>query len=305
MAEFVSPAPGATLAGAVQVFTWDLGGIPVEATWIYAGSSVGGSDHGRRQVGTATEASLGGLPVDGADVFVRVWYKLTAGWEFIDTTYRAASEIGGPAFVSPAPGGRLEGASHPFAWTTGGLDVDRWWLYVGSEAGGSDIAAQRIDPLGGQSQDRVGVTVAGLPTDESTVHTRLYYQTGGFWYFLDQTFVAAPERVPTRDELTKALQGLVGVVADGDVGPLTRAALNRNWLGRPASFDPSFAARFENAPGLIEWVQRRVAAQGGPTVRVSGAFDVETEAALKAHLNRGGVVAVESFLTLLEPSAIS
>jgi hypothetical protein len=298
--QFISPRPGASLDGSIQVFTWDLGGIPVELTWIYAGSSTGASDYGRRQVGAATEASLGGLPTDGSEVFVRVWYKTTIRWQFIDATYRAASSARLPAFIAPAPGGRLEGASQSFRWIPGSLAVDRWWLYVGNDVGGSDLGVARVDSLSGRPQTEYGATVGGLPTDERTVHVRLYYRTGGSWYFDDQTFQAAPERVPTKDELTKELQGLVGVTADGDVGPRTRAALNRNWLGRPASFDPSFAARFQNDTDLIRWVQGRILAQGGPTIRVTGEFDLGTEAAIKTHLNRGGVVAAESFLTLLD-----
>lgn len=304
-ARFVSPQPGATLDGAIQIFTWDLGGIPVELTWIYAGSTLGGSDYGRRQVGADTEGSLGGLPSDGSEVFVRVWYKTTARWLFVDATYRAASSERGPAFVSPRVGGPLDGVAQTFRWVSGALKVDRWWLYVGSELGGSDLAAARVDPLGGRPQTEFAVTVGGLPTDESTVHTRLYYQAGGSWYFSDQTFQAAPERQPTRDELTKELQRLVGVTADGDVGPRTRAALNRNWLGRPASFDPSFAARFQNDEDVIRWVQGRVVAQGGSSIQINGEFDRATEAAVRSHLDRGGVVAAESFLTLLDPNAIS
>lgn len=303
--QFTSPTPGTTLGGSIQVFTWDLGGIPVEFTWIYAGSSLGGSDYGRRQVGANTEASLGDLPADGSEVFIRVWYKTTTSWQNIDATYRAAASARLPTFTAPVPGGRLEGASHTFRWIPGALTVDRWWLYVGSDIGGSDLGVARVDALGGRPQTEFATTIGGLPTDERTVHVRLYYRTGGSWYFDDQTFQAAPERVPTRDELTKELQRLVGVTADGDVGPLTRAALNRNWLGRPASFDPSFSARFQNSSDLIRWVQGRVLAQGGPTIRVTGEFDLGTEAAIKSHLNRGGVVAAESFLTLLDPAPIS
>ncbi|MEM7323880.1 MAG: hypothetical protein AAF531_12405 [Actinomycetota bacterium] len=302
---FVSPQPGSDLDGAIQVFTWDLGGIPVEFTWIYAGSSLGGSDYGRRQVGADTEASLGGLPVDGSTVFVRVWYKTPAEWLFIDATYPAAGSAGLPAFVSPVSGGRLDGASHRFRWTPGALRVDRWWLYLGSEESGSDLGVFRVDTLGGVPQTEFSVTVGGLPTDERTVHARLYYRTGESWYYSDHTFIAAPERVPTKEELTRELQQLVGVTADGDVGPITRAALNRNWLGRPASFDPSFAARFTNDPDLIRWVQGRVVARGGPDGGVSGVFDTATETAVVAHLDRGGVVAVESYLTLLDRPTIS
>lgn len=298
---FLTPESGTTLDGSVQVFTWDLGGIPVDSTWLYAGSALGGADHARRQVGAATEGSLGDLPTDGSDVFVRVWYRSSGQWRSIDARYRAASSSGLPVFLSPRSGGRLQGSTQTFRWSHGRLTVDTWWLYLGSDVGGSDFAAARVDVLGGARQTEFATTVGGLPTDERTINARLYFLTGGSWYYLDETFSAAPEEQPTGDELTRELQRLVGVTADGVVGPRTRAALNRNWLGRPASFDPSFAARFTNTPALVRWVQGRVAAQGGPAARVTGVFNTDTEAAVERHLGRGGVVAAESYLTLLEP----
>ena len=42
---------------------------------------------------------------------------------------------------------------------------------------------------------------------------------------------------PDRDTLIRQLQTLVGTDADGIVGPLTLAALNRNWLGNDTSYD--------------------------------------------------------------------
>lgn len=297
---FTSPTPGAMLDGAIQIFTWDLGGIPVELTWIYAGSSLGGADYSRRQVGADTEGSLGDLPTDGSEVFVRVWYKTGGQWLSFDATYRAAASDRAPTFISPRPGGQLDGPTHTFRWTPASLRVDRWWLYVGTEVGGSDLAASRVDTLGGGTQTEFAATVGGLPTDESTIHTRLYYLAGGSWYFSDQTFSAAPERQPTKAELTRELQGLVGVAADGIVGPQTRAALNRNWLGRSSSFDPSFAAKLTNDPNLVRWVQGRVAVRSGEVVRVSGVFDADTETAVRDHLDRGGVIAAESYLTLLD-----
>lgn len=297
----LSPASGSTLDGSIQVFTWDLGGIPVDSTWLYAGSAIGGSDHGRRQVGADTEGSLGDLPVDGSDVFVRVWYRTGGQWRSLDARYRAAASDGLPQFVSPRPDGRLQGSTQTFRWNPGRLNAAAWWLYVGDDVGGSDYAAVRVDGTNGDDRSELAATVGGLPTDERTINARLYFLTGGSWYFLDRIFQAAPEEVPTRDELTRQLQRLVGVTADGDVGPQTRTALNRNWLGRPSSFDPSFSARLTNTPALVRWVQERVIAQGGPAVRVTGVFNAETETAVKAHLGRGGVVAAESYVRLLEP----
>ncbi|MEM7274137.1 MAG: hypothetical protein AAF547_13720 [Actinomycetota bacterium] len=299
----VFPRPGANLDGAIQTFRWDLGGIPVELTWLYAGSSAGASDYGRRQVGADTEGSLGDLPADGSSVFVRVWYKTGGQWFSIDATYGAATSDGLPTFTRPVANAALAGTTQEFRWRAGRLAVDAWWLYLGTEPGGSELAAVQSGPATGGGT--VSATVGGLPTADAgatdTLAARLYYLVGGSWYFHDTEFRLAPTRVPTRAELTRELQRLVGETADGVIGPRTRAALNRNWLGPVDGFDASFAARFANDPDLVRWVQERVVTRGGPDLRVTGTYDTETAAAVAEHLGRRGVVAVESYLELLDP----
>ncbi|MEL6982351.1 MAG: hypothetical protein AAFO29_08005, partial [Actinomycetota bacterium] len=77
---------------------------------------------------------------------------------------------------------------------------------------------------------------------------------------------------------------------------------NRNWTGRPGSFDPSFAERLTNDEDVVRWVQRRLQAQGRGEVVENGDFDSVTETAAIAALGRGGVVAAESFQSLLDPA---
>ncbi len=291
---FTFPNPGATLRGSIQIFRWDLGDIPLESAWLYAGSVQGGSQYGSRSIGSDTESSLGDLPTDGSTVFVRIWYKTGGRWLRIDEEYTAASDPALPGVTSPSTGESFEGQTQRFAWTFNGLVVEASWLYVGSAQGGSDLAA--VSTSTGTS-----TTVDGLPTDERDIFTRLYFRVAGWWYFVDDRFVAGALIIPDTDTLTRELQALVGETADGIVGPRTRAALNRNWLGRPQSFDPSFAARFVNDPDLVRWVQRRMNTRSGLGLPLTGTFDATTETAIADGLERGGVVAAESYLALLEP----
>lgn len=291
---FTFPNPGATLRGSIQVFRWDLGDIPLESAWLYVGSVQGGSQHGSRAVGSDTESSLGDLPTDGSTIFVRIWYKTGGRWLRFDEEYTAASDPSLPGITSPVTGESLDGQMQRFAWTFNGLVVEASWLYVGSTVGGSDLAA--VSTSTGTS-----TTVDGLPTDERDVFTRLYFRVAGSWYFVDDRFVAGALVIPTTDELTRELQALVGETADGVIGPRTRAALNRNWLGRPQGFDPSFAARFVNDPDLVRWVQRRMNTRDDSGLPLNGIFDATTEAAVSQGLGKGGVVAVESYLALLQP----
>jgi hypothetical protein len=291
---FTSPEADATLDGAIQRLTWDLGGIPLESAWLYLGATEGGSQYLSRWVGTTTVTSAGDLPTDGSAVHGRLWYRSGGVWSFIDRRWVAASSPNLPALIDPSPGSVLEGDSQRFRWDVGPLEVDNSWLYVGSTVGGSDHAAIH-------TATNNQVTVGGLPLDESTVNARLYVLVGGIWYFVDETYRAASDPGPTRDELIRELQGLVGVAVDGDIGPITRAALDKNWVGRRQSFDPSFATRLTNDPGVVEWVQRRLAARGAD-IADDGDFDADSEAAAVADLRRGGVVAVESFEALLDPA---
>ncbi len=291
---FTFPSPGATLRGSIQVFRWDLGDIPLESAWLYAGSVVGGSQFVSRSVDSDIEASLGDLPTDGSRVFVRIWYKTGGVWSNFDAEYTAADEPALPAVTAPASGASLAGQSQRFDWTFSGLVIEASWLYLGSTAGGSDFGAI-------STSTATSTVVNGLPTDEREIFARLYFRVSGSWYFVDDRFVASGLVIPDTDTLTRELQALVGETADGIVGPRTRAALNRNWLGRAQSFDPSFAARFVNDPDLVRWVQRRMNTRSDRGLRLTGTFDATTESAVTEELDKGGVVSVESFLTLLQP----
>lgn len=291
---FVEPTAGSTLDGAIQLFRWDLGGIPIESAWLYVGTTEGGSQHLARYVGTATTTSAGDLPTDSSAVHGRLWYRTGGRWSFVDRRWVAASAPNQPRIVEPVSGSTLDGGSQAFQWDVGPLEVENSWLYVGSTEGGSDIAAVRTGT-------EPKTTVDGLPLDERTVHVRLYVRVGGVWYFVDDTYRAASNPGPTRDELTRELQGLVGVTADGIIGPNTRAAFNRNWVGRNDAYDPSFAERFVNDEEVVRWVQRRLAARGADLAD-DGHYGSLSEAAAVADLGRGGVIAAESFELLLDPA---
>lgn len=120
------------------------------------------------------------------------------------------------------------------------------------------------------------------------------------FFQLYQQYLSNGSLDPSRDELVRQLQRLVGVSADGIVGPITMAALNRNWIGRDDSFDPSVADTFANNPRVVEWVQARINSQDGFSLTVDGNYGSASESAVTAFLRRGGVITAESFLQLTE-----
>ncbi len=271
-----APDTGTELDGAIQVFAWSFDGEVPDSSWLYAGSTPGGSQYGRRST-----------------VHIRLWYRVDSRWRFTDETFVAAAEPRLPFLTSPSPGGRLTGPGHRFTWDYSSAEPEQAWLYVGADIGDSDYGALFVETA-------TEATIRGLPTDGSPVHTRLYFRLAGAWHFVDDVFSAATVVPPTKDELTRELQSLVGASADGIVGPRTRAALNRNWLGSRSRFDNSFSARLINDAAVVSWVQTRITAQGGPDLTADGEFDDATDAAVRSHLGRGGVVAAESFLRLLD-----
>jgi hypothetical protein len=183
-----SPAPGSTLAGASQTLVWTAA-TGVSSYWLYVGTSPGGSNLFDQEVGTSLTATVGGLPTDGRTIYVRLWWLISgASWAAADYTYTAGGSGGGggggtPAITAPKPGSTLSGSGQTFTWTAG-AGISRYWLYLGSTAGGSDL----LDRDMGSS---VTITAAALPTDGRTIHARLWWYGGGGWAFTDSTYMAA------------------------------------------------------------------------------------------------------------------
>jgi hypothetical protein len=88
------------------------------------------------------------------------------------------------AITTPAPGSTLSGSTVTFSWSANGASVSEWWLYVGTSSGRNNI--HDSGPLGSNTS----TTVSGLPTDESTVHVRLWCLTGGSWEHVDAQYTA-------------------------------------------------------------------------------------------------------------------
>ncbi|MFT4638872.1 MAG: hypothetical protein ACI8T1_002195 [Verrucomicrobiales bacterium] len=71
-----------------------------------------------------------------------------------------------------AASGELIGGTKTFSWDPHGTTPDHYWIYVGSEEGGSDLHSN--------GYTGTSITVGGLPTDGRLVHVRLWsLYTGG------------------------------------------------------------------------------------------------------------------------------
>ena len=97
----------------------------------------------------------------------------------------SAVSMADPDVSTPAANSTLSGTTQVFSWTDDGVDVDQWWLYIGTTQGSFDIA----------NSGNLGVStefiVNRIPVDGSTIHARLWYNSESRWQFTDTTYTAS------------------------------------------------------------------------------------------------------------------
>jgi hypothetical protein len=84
-----SPAPGGTLAGTSQTFSWG-GGAGALQYWLEVGTTPGGANLFNASTGTATSASVSSLPTGGVPIYVRLSTRFASGWQNTDYTFTSA-----------------------------------------------------------------------------------------------------------------------------------------------------------------------------------------------------------------------
>jgi hypothetical protein len=190
-AGITSPLPGSTVSGSAT-FTW-TSGTEVSAIWLDVGTSAGGSEiYAGAQTGLSR--LVGGLPLGGRTVHVRLWSLFNGYWSYTDYTYATPTPV--PAgILSPLPGTSVTTPEATFTWTRG-VAASVIWLDVGTTVGASDIYSG--------AQDGLSRAITGLPIDGLPVYVRLWSLLAGAWSYTDYTYpeVAPAELVtPAPDSL--------------------------------------------------------------------------------------------------------
>ncbi len=177
-----SPTPASTLSSISTTFSWSSGNQAVQY-YLSIGSTVGGQQYLHKDMGTSTSHTISSLPTDGSALHVRLWTRFAdTGWQTVDYTYTAHSTTLTPAaMTSPANGATLTSSSASFNWSAGN-GATQYFLMVGDEQGASNLFA-----WGGVA---TSVNAAGLPTDGSTLHVRLWSFIGDAWQFNDYSYTA-------------------------------------------------------------------------------------------------------------------
>ncbi len=180
-----SPVNNTALISNPAVFTW-FGYPGATAYSLDMGKEQGGNEY--YQSGSLSSSTIsqtvGTLPSDGSTVWARWYYLVDGTWQFTDYSYTA---LGGSAskgaITTPVPPGPLSGSSAAFTWTPG-TGATAYWIDAGSSAGGSQYYQS------GNLGNTITATVAGLPTNGSTIYVTLYSMVGGQWFGNPYTYTA-------------------------------------------------------------------------------------------------------------------
>jgi len=89
-AQLTSPAPGSTLAGSTQTFTWDAG-LGAASYRLDVGSTQGATNILAGTATTATSLNVAGLPTDGSTIWVRLSSSINESWQFADYSFVTAT----------------------------------------------------------------------------------------------------------------------------------------------------------------------------------------------------------------------
>jgi len=178
-AVMISPAPGSTLPGSTATFTWTQSGA--SEYWLWMGTAPGTLNLYDANQGANTSATVTGLPINGATLYVRLFSLINAAWQYNDYTYTAASPSKA-VMVSPTPGSTLPGSTATFTWTQSG--ASEYWLWIGTSPG-------TLNLYDANQGNNTSATVTGLPINGATLYVRLFSLINAAWQYNDYTYTAA------------------------------------------------------------------------------------------------------------------
>ncbi len=180
------PLPGSTLTSGTAAFRW----YPVAGSsyWLDIGSTQGGNNYySSGNMGSVLSATVSTLPTNGSTVWARLWYYPVVGgnWQHTDSSFTALNAAAAAAMMtSPTNTSTLTGSTVTFNWSAG-ASATNYWLDIGSSSGGNNYYSS-----GSLSTAILMETVAGLPTNGSTVYATLYSKISGNWVPNNYTYTA-------------------------------------------------------------------------------------------------------------------
>jgi hypothetical protein len=182
LAQMTSPTSGSTFISTTVGFNWSLGSGNSQY-FLYVGNSPGSSEYFYEYI-SGGSTTVGGLPGDGRNIYVRLWSLSPAGWTYLDYNYRSCACFGNqlPQITNPINTSKFNSSTVTFSWTPG-TGGSQYFLYVGNSLGSSEYFYNYIS--GGST------TVGGLPGDGRTIYVRIWSLLPSGWTFHDYVYKAA------------------------------------------------------------------------------------------------------------------
>jgi FtsP/CotA-like multicopper oxidase with cupredoxin domain len=175
-AQMISPTPGTSFTSSTVTFTWGAG-AGVTQTYLWVGTTLGGSNLFSNLAGTAKTATVTGLPLT-TPVYVRLFSVIGGVSSYNDYLYGPTAKA---AMLTPTPGSTLVGTSVTFTWTPG-TGVTRYMLSVGTLPGLNNLAS---------FSGTATTYTATLPVRGAKIYVRLTSIIGGLPQFVDYTYTEA------------------------------------------------------------------------------------------------------------------
>ncbi len=171
-----TPAASSTLTGSTVNFTW-YPSSAASAYWLDIGSSAGANNYySSGNLGSALSTTVAGLPTNGSTVYATLYSLISGNWVSTAYTYTALNAGSQTAVLTtPPPTTTLAGSTITFSWNAGTASPKGYWLDIGSSAGANNYYSS------GNLGSALSTTVAGLPTNGSTVYATLYTLVTGTW----------------------------------------------------------------------------------------------------------------------------
>lgn len=144
------------------------------------GTGLGQTDIYTSTLGAATMKTITGIPLNGSQIYVRLWSNISGVWQSNDYTYITSTVEDPKAYlINPEPGSKLTGSSITFTRTNTG--AAGYWLDVGIQRATGDI-------FGGSFSASVNQVVNNIPSGSQLIYVRLWTLINGAWQPTEYTF---------------------------------------------------------------------------------------------------------------------
>jgi hypothetical protein len=212
-----SPTSGSTLLGSSAVFTWSADGGATAYIFHLGSLGVGSDDLYNSGSTTGLSASVTGIPVEGALVYARLYWKINGALSYADYTFTEAGASGPAALTSPTPStlstpSILTGSSVTFHWSSGS-GVTAYVFNLGTTGVGSR------DVYASGSITATSALVNSIPVNGATLYARLYWKINGTLSYADYTYTEKGTPAP----------GVLNSPTPNTLTPLTGASQTFSW----------------------------------------------------------------------------